>query len=285
MNSIEAPQVEDAGVQDNNSSIRLDLSFESEIDNALFRTWGKAILWSKRPLPYLLLNATLLHDGSAIGQARYLLIDVEPLKDYSFDISRTEKADLNGDYSYSCLLEATGPDGTIASETRQCQVKYYPPEPSGSVPGPAPGIVRTSIARTPDEEWPDYESPAEAAESEQVQSESSGDDEADSAGTESAVSEKVSDDSVNQSQDEQGSVSNTEGSDRSVSAEPAQAPVSPRPDRGAESYVGSKSSKKYHKMDCRYALKLSAKNRVTFKDIDDAESQGYEPCKVCSPAG
>jgi len=280
--SLGAPQVEDAGVEDN-SSIRLDLSFESEIDKALFRTWGKAILWSKRPLPYLLLNATLMHDGLAISQARYLLIDVEPLKDYSFEISRIDKAGFNGAYDYSCLLEATGPDGTIASETRQCRVKYYPPEPSSSASGQASAVVRT-----PEEEWPDYELSAEAAESEQVQSDSSGDDEAESDGTAPAVSEEISDDNISQLQDEQDSVSTMESTDGSVSVDPAQVPVSPKPDQsdeGGEGYVGSKSSKKYHKMDCRYALKLSAKNRITFESIDDAESQGYEPCKVCGPAG
>lgn len=48
-----------------------------------------------------------------------------------------------------------------------------------------------------------------------------------------------------------------------------------------EMIVGSKESRKYHSPSCRYARKIKEENRVYFKDAEDAERQGYLPCKVC----
>jgi hypothetical protein len=48
-------------------------------------------------------------------------------------------------------------------------------------------------------------------------------------------------------------------------------------------YVGSKTSKKYHNCDCTWAKKISQQNLACFKDIEEAESSGYVPCKVCKP--
>jgi methylphosphotriester-DNA--protein-cysteine methyltransferase len=47
--------------------------------------------------------------------------------------------------------------------------------------------------------------------------------------------------------------------------------------------VGSKTSKKYHRPDCRYALKIKPENRIYFAGIEEAQKQGYIPCKTCSP--
>ncbi|MDP8217164.1 MAG: thermonuclease family protein, partial [Candidatus Theseobacter exili] len=48
-------------------------------------------------------------------------------------------------------------------------------------------------------------------------------------------------------------------------------------------YIGSIRSHKFHKPDCRYAKKISSKNRVCFKSRQDAIDTGYIPCKVCRP--
>ncbi|WP_312647525.1 stalk domain-containing protein [Aminipila sp.] len=48
-------------------------------------------------------------------------------------------------------------------------------------------------------------------------------------------------------------------------------------------YVGNSSTKKYHKLDCRYADSIKAENVVYFKTKTDATTAGYEPCKVCKP--
>jgi len=48
-------------------------------------------------------------------------------------------------------------------------------------------------------------------------------------------------------------------------------------------YVGSKESNKYHLPTCTWAKKITAENLIKFKDKEDAEQQGYEPCGVCKP--
>jgi hypothetical protein len=47
--------------------------------------------------------------------------------------------------------------------------------------------------------------------------------------------------------------------------------------------VGSISSRKYHLPDCRYAQKIKPENLVTFSSSEEAEREGYLPCKVCNP--
>ncbi|MBK7386252.1 MAG: hypothetical protein IPI63_05800 [Methanothrix sp.] len=48
-------------------------------------------------------------------------------------------------------------------------------------------------------------------------------------------------------------------------------------------FVGSKSSKKYHLPGCRFAQKIKPENKITFLSAEEAESQGYLPCKSCHP--
>lgn len=48
-------------------------------------------------------------------------------------------------------------------------------------------------------------------------------------------------------------------------------------------YVGSKNSNKYHNPECKWAKKISAKNLLTFKTVQDAVKAGCVPCKVCKP--
>jgi hypothetical protein len=48
-------------------------------------------------------------------------------------------------------------------------------------------------------------------------------------------------------------------------------------------FVGSTTSNKYHRQNCRYAAKISPENRVYFGSEEEAEKQGYSPCKTCSP--
>jgi len=48
-------------------------------------------------------------------------------------------------------------------------------------------------------------------------------------------------------------------------------------------FVGSKNSNKYHSCDCTSAKKISSKNLVCFKSIEEAKDSGYIPCKICKP--
>lgn len=49
------------------------------------------------------------------------------------------------------------------------------------------------------------------------------------------------------------------------------------------SYVGNSNTGKFHEPTCRWGQKISEHNKVTFKNRNDAISQGYQPCKICNP--
>lgn len=48
-------------------------------------------------------------------------------------------------------------------------------------------------------------------------------------------------------------------------------------------YIGNSNSLKFHSPSCKYAGKISEKNKVVFSSRDEAINQGYAPCKVCNP--
>ncbi|WP_227017428.1 thermonuclease family protein [Sinanaerobacter chloroacetimidivorans] len=49
------------------------------------------------------------------------------------------------------------------------------------------------------------------------------------------------------------------------------------------SYIGNSSTKKYHRESCSAVLKMNEENKVIFQTGEEAETQGYEPCKRCNP--
>lgn len=58
----------------------------------------------------------------------------------------------------------------------------------------------------------------------------------------------------------------------------------------AEKYIasGNRSKKeedirKFHHVECPYAEKISDKNKVLFRSIDEALDEGYRPCRICKP--
>jgi hypothetical protein len=46
-------------------------------------------------------------------------------------------------------------------------------------------------------------------------------------------------------------------------------------------FVSSKTSDKYHICACQFAIKLSAKNRVCYTNVQEAEAAGKKPCGIC----
>jgi hypothetical protein len=48
-------------------------------------------------------------------------------------------------------------------------------------------------------------------------------------------------------------------------------------------FIGSITAKKYHRLDCRYVLKIMPENRIYFQCLDDAKEHGYLSCKSCNP--
>ena len=63
------------------------------------------------------------------------------------------------------------------------------------------------------------------------------------------------------------------------SSTPATAP----PSQSSYSYVGSVNSDKYHRPSCQWANKIKPGNEIYFNTKDQAELEGYKPCKVCKP--
>lgn len=60
-------------------------------------------------------------------------------------------------------------------------------------------------------------------------------------------------------------------------------PAPTSPDSKELSYIGNKNSKKFHLSTCDGAKNMSEKNKVSFKNRDDAVNNGYSPCKTCNP--
>jgi micrococcal nuclease len=49
------------------------------------------------------------------------------------------------------------------------------------------------------------------------------------------------------------------------------------------SLVGNAMSRKYHYSCCQWAEKIRSENKIWFSSSQDAKTQGYVPCQVCSP--
>lgn len=48
-------------------------------------------------------------------------------------------------------------------------------------------------------------------------------------------------------------------------------------------YVGNANSRKFHRPECKWAEKISPKNRVRFATRSEAVERGFQPCAVCKP--
>lgn len=58
-------------------------------------------------------------------------------------------------------------------------------------------------------------------------------------------------------------------------------PSSTRDDPIANTYIGNKNSKKFHRPSCSYLP--DQKNQVTFDSREEAINKGYDPCGHCNP--
>jgi methylphosphotriester-DNA--protein-cysteine methyltransferase len=50
-----------------------------------------------------------------------------------------------------------------------------------------------------------------------------------------------------------------------------------------DSYVASKFSIKFHRPNCKQALKIQRRNTVIFQTGKQALDAGYQPCPLCKP--
>jgi micrococcal nuclease len=63
----------------------------------------------------------------------------------------------------------------------------------------------------------------------------------------------------------------------------ASQPPTQEPEQSSGKYVGSIKSNKYHYPWCSAAKKILPENLIWFDSAADAQSQGYVPCKICTP--
>jgi micrococcal nuclease len=48
-------------------------------------------------------------------------------------------------------------------------------------------------------------------------------------------------------------------------------------------YVASKNSEVYHKIDCKWAKRITEKNLICFKSLEEVIEAGLRPCSTCRP--
>lgn len=70
------------------------------------------------------------------------------------------------------------------------------------------------------------------------------------------------------------------GNSSQLSPSPAQVPAVTNADY---QYIGDSATRKFHKLTCRYAAKISSSHKVLFKTREEAINAGYVPCKECNP--
>ena len=210
--------------------LALQMDFDVELSSDLFGVRGNIMLPGNSSLAYLMLNATLCQGEKAQFNTKYLLMQIEPNRDYSFEISKNVKIPAG---EYDCILEATGPQGVLAKESRKISL--------ASVQNPV-------FEQVP---W-------------QVE-----------------LDEKVSEEKNEEVLPKEESIAQKEVSNDAAGKKDPVAMAGKKSENGK--FMGSITSKKYHRLDCRYALKIKPENRIYFQSIEDAMGQGYLPCKTCAP--
>ncbi len=208
----------------------MQMDFDAELSSDFFGVRGNIMLPGNSSLAYLMLNATLCQGERTQFNTKYLLMQIEPNRDYSFEITKNVKVPAG---EYYCILEAKGPHGVLAKESRKISLA------SGQYP---------VFEQVP---WPEEldEKVTEEKNEEVLPKE------------ENIVQKEISNDAAGK-----------------------KAPVAMAGKESENStFMGSITSKKYHRLDCRYALKIKPENRIYFQSIEDAKGQGYLPCKTCAP--
>jgi hypothetical protein len=219
---------------------RAQMDFDAELRNDLFGVRGNIILSGNSSLAYLMLNATLCQRDIVQFNTKYLLMQIDPNRDYSFEIIKNVKI-LAGEYD--CILVAEGPQGALAEERRRVSLVSGQEPVFEQVPWPVE--VEEKVSGQEDEEILPKKIANDAAEKKDVVA---------------MASEKNGSSSAEASLRASSTLTKENGS-----------------------FMGSITSKKYHSLDCRYALKIKPENCIYFQSIGDAEGQGYLPCKVCNP--
>ncbi|MDQ1262736.1 MAG: hypothetical protein QG575_1917 [Euryarchaeota archaeon] len=229
-------------------NLPLQMDFDTELSSDLFYVLGNIMIPGNSSLAYVMLNATLCQEGREQFNTKYLLIEIEPNRDCSFEIAKNVKIPAG---KYDCILEAKGPQGVLAKENRKISLV------SGQ---------ESVFEQLP---WPvDLDEKVSRQEDAQVR-----------AGEESAVQKEISENAPEK--EDSGVVTSKEKEPAGRGGSLQASSTSSQEAKGK--FMGSITSKKYHRLDCRYALKIKPENCIYFLSIKDAEGQGYLPCKICNP--
>lgn len=267
----------DPSVVSSSTPASLLLNFNSTVSSGIFRTWGDLTLRGGSNLSYLILNATLWDGDRLVESTRYMMIEVVPGESRSFDIQESSR--LIPERGYSSRLEVEEPEVLFVSERRDCLVgeddsggviwedigsihedeEGSEKEPSGSLSssGSAKVVSTPSSSRSTER----YREVADSSEDLEPE------DEDQSSGSSPGDEDELE---VEEGVEIEGEVETEEkvGTDR---------------EDDEVRYVGSTTSNKYHRLDCRYAVKIKEENRIPFYSVEEAEEAGYIPCKVCNP--
>jgi hypothetical protein len=255
------------------SSTNIEVEYSATVSGSSLRAEGKLFASCSEPLSYLLLNASFLRGDSLVDRIKYLLIRIEPGQEYSFDIAENIK--LPTVDGYACVLEVTGPQGVHERLVRVCK----PMAESGVVHPLSPqvteddAVMRTSApsSRSADGQSAKTEQPvlqSSRPKEENVSPiELSGIGDAGStvASSDKGVSKVLE------------PVTSDGASGKAIDSGDALSGVSL-----PTTVVISKSSKKFHRPDCRYAIKIRPENRIEMS-LEEAIKEGLQPCKVCNP--
>jgi hypothetical protein len=216
------------------------MDFDAELQSDLFAARGNIMLSGNNSLAYLMLNATLCQGDIVQFSTKYLLMQIDPNRDYSFEISKNVKIPAG---EYDCILVAEGPQGVLAEESRRVSLVSGQKPVFEQVPWPVE--LDEKVFGQEDEDVLPKKIANDAAEKEDVVA---------------MASKKSGSASAGGSLQTSSTLSKENGT-----------------------FMGSITSKKYHRLDCRYALKIKPENCIYFQSIGEAEGQGYLPCKVCNP--
>jgi len=260
---------------------RLQMDYDVELSSDLFRLQGDLLLPGAANLGYILLNASLQKEESPIFSTKYLLMQVEPNREYGFEICRSCRLESG---EYDCILKAEAPQGIIAEEVRKVRLEGSGDRLEGWSQAEETAFWRMieEYEREGDEREGDESVEAESEEIEGEENKNDEEMEGEAAGDEGGLQEGVGggddakvDDAGKPSYSESSSIALFSG----YRARDDEDGISSR----EESLVGSKSSRKYHRPDCRFAQKIKPENLISFSGVEDARREGYLPCKVCNP--
>lgn len=238
------------------------MDYDVELSSDLFRVKGNLLFAGNKQLPYVLINATLGQGERAIITTRYLMMQIEPERECGFEICKSCSLSAG---EYDCSLSVEDSEGVLAEDVRKVSLAQGQSGAGG---------------------WSEAE---EAAFWRMIEE---NDREVDEGRGDSGVEGKSGEDASGEDEDRE-----DEGKEDEDREDAKETKVGARVESDAmaederqgsaldeeDLLVGSITSKKYHRSECRYAQKIKPENLISFSSIDDAMNQGYIPCKVCNP--